>query len=1391
MTRLIRIVRSLLRFAGRFMLGLVVLAVIAVGYLGFTVSGARLIAKQVAGLVSTHDQTVSVDIGSTLLGGALSAPEITVSDSRGVYARVIGLDVDWSPTALLGMRFVAQSIRAERIEYLRAPVVQEEPETGDKAPFRLPVAVDIARLEFPDVFVGAEVAGRPFSLAANGSGRANNQDILLSLEARRKDASEARAVADIAYVPGENRLTLKATLEEPKDGMLASLFKLPGRPALHFGLDGAGPLSDWTGRMTAQLDGVDAFAMDIRHQSAEDGGHRLVIAGRGAAEPLMPETVRSLFKGETAFSFDIGLGASGRLSIQQGELTSSSVNLKASGVYDPVGKNSLTARLAGKEGPVALALPAGKDLARLSVRTLDLQLTGKASAAILDARADIASADYPGYRVEDVVLTAKGANLDLKQRAGSIKARASMERGVFKDENLARLLPGPVDVDLPLAFSASQIVLSEGQIESARLGGTVSASYDLAGETLQSDIRLFALPSILPDVLASKARDRIALSAKLAYDGLDAFSVSGMEIASDLVAAKGDLSLKGGALDADLTGVLPRLSAFLEDAKGTARFSLSATGKQAQPDFKLTLNSEEAVLSGRLLESLALAAEGKADPKAPVATIAAEGKISGQLISIESEVKTESGVISLPRLDARIGPNRLEGAITLSPDFMPEGEVTFTLPDIGLVAALAGEKASGDLRGNVKFIRRDGITSARIDASGSGLLRDGLSVRQPVIALNIFDLKRLSASGSAKAAEIASGANRVKGVALDFRREGRETFFDVQAGYDGKPLLLAGSAEVTDGETRIALKSFSASPRGIPVRMSEPVVIDVIGGVVRIPNLALQAGNGRVIFSGSAGQTLDLQAEIKALPLSLANIFQPSLGAEGSLAGIVRAKGSSGAPEIEYRLSLDRAALASTRDAGLKPFAVRLEGGLSRGIVRVDTTASNADGLSVKGGGTAAIEGSRSLDLAFSGKLPLKAVSGLVAAQGLVVSGNASFDVRIAGTVPQPAISGRIASQDATLVDVRRNLTVRNMVIAIDIDRNRATVSRLTGTLATGGTVAVTGSVGIAGGSGFPADLTIALSKAAYVDGKIVSTIVDGTLKLTGPLTGNATLGGNLALGRSAITIPGKLPASLAQINVQHKNESSAIARQNSDVMERSGRGGKTSSSSIALDLTITAPRIFVQGRGIDAELGGNLVLRGSASSPVVSGGFKMKRGRLSILTRRLDFTSGTISFGGDLTPTLDMAAESDSGSTTVTVTISGPANDPSVAFSSSPALPQDEVLAQLIFNQSLSRLSVLQIAQLADAVAQLAGGRSTSLFQSLRSNLGVDDLDITSDESGQAQVKAGKYLNDRTYIQVEQGASSGSKASINLDVGRGIKLKGEAGSDGAGAAGIFYEREY
>src|SRR5690606_30359308 len=130
--------------------------------------------------------------------------------------------------------------------------------------------------------------------------------------------------------------------------------------------------------------------------------------------------------------------------------------------------------------------------------------------------------------------------------------------------------------------------------------------------------------------------------------------------------------------------------------------------------------------------------------------------------------------------------------------------------------------------------------------------------------------------------------------------------------------------------------------------------------------------------------------------------------------------------------------------------------------------------------------------------------------------------------------------------------------------------------------------------------------------------------------------------------------------NIKHRNAPPAVLRMQANIRGDTPSSGGAKSGGIGFDLAVSAPsQLFVRGRGIDAELGGDLVIRGTAAQPVVSGAFEMRRGRLEILGKRLNFTEGTISFGGNLTPTLDLDATSTAGSTTITVNVAGPANNP------------------------------------------------------------------------------------------------------------------------------------
>ena len=184
-----------------------------------------------------------------------------------------------------------------------------------------------------------------------------------------------------------------------------------------------------------------------------------------------------------------------------------------------------------------------------------------------------------------------------------------------------------------------------------------------------------------------------------------------------------------------------------------------------------------------------------------------------------------------------------------------------------------------------------------------------------------------------------------------------------------------------------------------------------------------------------------------------------------------------------------------------------------------------------------------------------------------------------------------------------------------------------------------------------------------------------------------------------------------------------------------------------------------------------------------------MIRGRIDILGQRITFDRGELTLFGDLDPYLNFQATTTNERVTVILTVEGRASDPNITFSSNPDLPQDEILAQLLFGRSINDLSPFQIAQLAAAAAQLAGGGGPSIMDQLRVSTGLDDLDLVTDSEGGAAVKAGRYIDDNIYLGVTAGEEN-SGVSINLDITKNLKLKGEAGTRDS-SVGIFYEREY
>ena len=207
--------------------------------------------------------------------------------------------------------------------------------------------------------------------------------------------------------------------------------------------------------------------------------------------------------------------------------------------------------------------------------------------------------------------------------------------------------------------------------------------------------------------------------------------------------------------------------------------------------------------------------------------------------------------------------------------------------------------------------------------------------------------------------------------------------------------------------------------------------------------------------------------------------------------------------------------------------------------------------------------------------------------------------------------------------------------------------------------------------------------------------------------------------------------------------------------------------------------------------MGGELRLTGTTNAVVPIGAFSLIRGRLDILGKRLDLTEALLQMQGTLTPYVQIAATTQNDGITSGVSIIGPASDPVVSFTSVPELPEEEVVAQLLFGRGLQTLSPFQALQLASAVATLAGRGGDGVIAKLRKGVGLDNLDVKTGADGSTQVTAGKYISEKVYSEVTVDQKGQSQINLNLDISKSIKLQAKAGSTGSTGLGVLLQKDY
>lgn len=453
----------------------------------------------------------------------------------------------------------------------------------------------------------------------------------------------------------------------------------------------------------------------------------------------------------------------------------------------------------------------------------------------------------------------------------------------------------------------------------------------------------------------------------------------------------------------------------------------------------------------------------------------------------------------------------------------------------------------------------------------------------------------------------------------------------------------------------------------------------------------------------------------------------------------------------------------------------------------IDGTGSSGFELAVQGDIDDAFE---ALDLAIKGAAPLEAAN--IFLKPISVQGSAKFDLALKGAPKPGNLSGTIATSGTRVSLPQFKLALADLGANINLADNAASIALETN-VASGGKVGVNGSVGLQ--DGFPGNLDITLDHTRLQYENLLETVLVGDIKINGPLTGGASISGLVELDSTEIKVStSALGGATAIPEIRHRNASGAVTRTRSfagaikkEASTASGGGG----TPFNLDLTIRADnKVFVRGLGLDAEFQGEFGLKGPTNAIVTSGEFDLSRGRLDFLTKRLEMTEGIIRLEGDFIPYLRMVAETETSSARFQIVLEGLATKPDLDINSVPDMPSEEALSQILFGESLADISAFQAAQLAGALATLNGG-GTGIVGKLRKGIGVDNLDITTDEDGTAGVSAGKHLNDHIYTEIGVDGKGQSTISLNFDVNRSITLKGHVDSESNTGIGVFFKRDY
>lgn len=1417
---------------------IVALAAVAVGLLA-TGPGRSVVARLAERAAAGSGITMTIGSLSGWPPFSFGADRIMLADAAGPFAEIEGLDLKLGVRALLSGALRFETLSAERVSIERSPELPPSTSSGG-SPALIVAAAD--RFAIDALELGAGLIHRPARLAVEGSfAMGGNGAISAAIDARRTDGIAGTIEGRLSRADANAPVSLALDVQEAADGILVGLIGRENGPAYQLSAETGFDNGVFAGSLSLASAGDARFDGRFSLVPGADGASRLTVDGSGDLAGLVPREFADLLAG----TIDVAVDADWtpvagrplpRIAVRDGRVSTETVKAEVTGVLGGA-DTSLSLKVdAARANGAAITLPAiGGMPAAVTSTTLAGTVARSGDVTRLDIRGNVAGLSVGDTRIPALGLSgAMEAEGEDPLAAGNVPFALRLEA-----DSIAR-----GDLRIDAAAGRPIVVTADGTLHQDAMSADVSAEAmangaraTFAGKVSQTEVT-GKLTADAPDLAAFAAlagrplAGGVSLTADGQFLGGDGVNVTVSGTATDLDPGEatvarlirgttqfggavtydrnGTVTITDGSVTASafstggrfaygpdtfggsLKGTIADLASLADASSGAATFSAEVSGTPDRPAIDATIAIADGQLLDQAVKDSTVRFQGGPVDQGWQGALTLAGSFAGKPLTgrAEASLDTGSGALALPSVDVDIGGNRITGGITRTSSGLLSGSLAVDAPNVQTLAAFLLMQATGTGQADIRFTPDGDRQAVAVDFTGNDLDVAGVAAGQVSGKVTIADaLGTPMVNGTANARQVRIGDLFLDTADATARVDGGATIFT--GSISGQELALTGAGRLSnDGNGQVvAIDRLNGTGFGFPIDLSAPATVRVADGRTSLSGVRLALGGGRVTVEGAVSPDLNLTATFDGVNASVANRFSPGLGAQGTVSGRATVTGTPATPVIAWNGNWSGMSVAATRASGLPGLAVTARGSATLTSTTIDATLNGA-GLSLAIAGSVPFAGN-GLNVTARGTAPL-ALMGATAARELRLGGNARLDIAVTGSTASPVISGTADLADATFVDVGTGFGIAGTSGRIRFNGTNATIERLSGRLAQGGQVTASGTVAIDTAAGFPPNLTIAVRNGRYSDGRMVNSVFSADLTVNGPLLGNGTVAGRIDLGRTEILLPDRFGGSAAAIDVTHRRTEPGFVPPRLPE-SASGSGRSSSGGSLRLDIAVNGRNVLVRGFGIDAEFGGSVRIAGTTGTPDVVGAFTLVRGRFEMIGRRFDFTSGRLTFSGDLIPIVDFAATTSTARGTVNLSVTGPATDPKINFTSNPSLPEEEIISALLFNQGVGSLSPVQAAQLVDAVAQLSGAvaRGDGIFDRIRRATGLNDLDIRQNASGGTTVGVGARISDRVRLGVEQDSQAGGRVSIDIDLTKNLKATASTGQNGSSKVGITYEREY